>query len=104
MLHCAKIVYFSFVMSDISKPYKPKHQEPIMATTVTHRQVKIMVLDAGETIAATCQPGDIAICAAADGWWTRFIGEDGSVDSYDIPYASYNEALWAAKAAAEYGL
>ena len=74
-----------------------------MATVVIHRKVNIVVLEAGEPIAAHCGPGDIAIVAAADGWWNHFIGRDGAVNSYDRPYASYNEALWAAKAAAEFG-
>lgn len=75
-----------------------------MPTVVSHRRVNIVVLGAGETIAGHCKPGDIAIVSAPDGWWTSFIGKDGVVDSYDRPYASYNEALWAAKAAAEFGL
>lgn len=75
-----------------------------MPTVVRHRKVNIVVLEGGETIAAHCKPGDIAIAAAQDGWWTSFIGKDGAVDSYDQPYRSYNEALWAAKAAAEFGV
>ncbi|MCC6072285.1 hypothetical protein ACFSQU_07525 [Massilia sp. GCM10020059] len=75
-----------------------------MPTVVCHRRVNIVVLGAGETIAAHCKPGDIAIVAESDGWWTSFIGKNGAVDSYDQPYPSYNEALWAAKAAAEFGL
>jgi hypothetical protein len=75
-----------------------------MANIIRHRKVNIVVLDPGETIAAHCGPGDIAICAAADGWWTSFIDADGAVDSYDIAYSTYKEALWAAKAAAEYGV
>ncbi len=74
-----------------------------MATVVQHRNVNIVLLDADEPIADHCGPGDIAIVASADGWWTHFIGRDGAVDSYDRPYPAYNEALWAAKAAAEYG-
>ena len=75
-----------------------------MATIIKHRKVNIVILAAGEPIATHCGPGDIAICAAADGWWTSFVDSDGTVDSYDIPYRTYNEALWAAKAAAEYGM
>ncbi len=75
-----------------------------MATIVRHRQVNIVVLDLHETIAAHCQPGDIAVVPDTAGWWTKFIDAAGNIDSYDIPYASYKEALWAAKAAAEYGL
>lgn len=75
-----------------------------MATIVRHRQVNIVVLEEGEEIGVVCAPGDIAISAAPEGWWTRFVAEDGSVDSYDIAYSTYNEALWAAKAAAEFGV
>jgi hypothetical protein len=74
-----------------------------MATVVRHRKVNIVVLDPGEQIAAHCKPGDIAIVTAADGWWNHFIAPDGTANGYDRPYASYNEALWAAKAAAEFG-
>jgi hypothetical protein len=76
----------------------------MMATIIKHRKVNIVVLAADEPIADHCGPGDIAISAAADGWWTSFVGADGSIDSYDIAYDTYNEALWAAKAAAEYGV
>ena len=75
-----------------------------MSTVILHRKVNIVVLDAHETIAACCKPGDIAIEAAADGWSISFIDRSGAVHGYDRPYASYNEALWAAKAAAEYGV
>ena len=75
-----------------------------MPTIILHRKVNIVLLGAGETIAACCRPGDIAIVAAPDGWWNSFIDRAGAVHGYDRPYASYNEALWAAKAAAEYGV
>lgn len=74
-----------------------------MATVVLHRKVNIVVLAAHEPIHAHCGPGDIAIVAAADGWWNSFVGRDGAINGYEQPYGSYNEALWAAKAAAEYG-
>lgn len=74
-----------------------------MATVVQHRKVTIVLLDPGEEIAAHCAPGDIAIVTAADGWWNHFIAADGTVNGYDRPYKSYKEALWAAKAAAEFG-
>lgn len=74
-----------------------------MASIIRHRNVNIVVLDAGESIEGHCGPGDIAICAAADGWWNSFVAVDGSVDSYDQPYPTYQHALWAAKAAAEFG-
>ena len=74
-----------------------------MATIVRHRKVNIVVLAADEPMEGLCGPGDIAIRAAPDGWWNCFVAMDGSVDTYDMPYPSYNEALWAAKAAAEFG-
>lgn len=74
-----------------------------MATVVRHRKVNIVILDEDEDIAAHCGPGDIAITAAADGWLNSFVDSKGDIDSYDIPYRTYNEALWAAKAAAEFG-
>jgi hypothetical protein len=75
-----------------------------MATVVRHRKVNIVFLDTGEAIAGHCGPGDIAIVADAEGWWTSFIGPNGAIHSYDRPYGSYKEALWAAKAAAEFGI
>lgn len=74
-----------------------------MATIVKHRNVRIVVLEEGEAIDALCGPGDIAIMAGADGWWNSFVDADGAIARYDAPYRSYNEALWAAKAAAEFG-
>jgi hypothetical protein len=78
-------------------------RDRFMATVIKHRKVNIVLLDADEPIGAHCVPGDIAIVAAADGWWNHFIHSGGVIDSYDRPYQSYNEALWAAKAAAEFG-
>lgn len=75
-----------------------------MSTVVVHRKVNIVVLEHSEDIAGHCRAGDIAIVPNQAGWWTKFVGEGGQVESYDIPYASYKEALWAAKAAAEFGL
>lgn len=74
-----------------------------MVQVIQHRKVNLVHLDDGEAIADHCGPGDIAIVSAADGWHLHFIAGDGSIESYDQPYASRNEALWAAKAAAEYG-
>lgn len=73
-----------------------------MATTIRHRSTDIVTLEEGECITDKCVAGDIALVRENDGWWTHFIGEDGSVESYDEAYPTYNEALWAAKAAAEY--
>ncbi len=75
-----------------------------MAEVVVHRKVRIVVLGEGEELSEHCGPGDIAIRTAADGWWTSFIGDDGSVESYDEPYPSRSAAVGAAKAAAEYGV
>ena len=75
-----------------------------MASIIRHRRVNIVVLEAGEAVEGHCGPGDIAISAAADGWWNSFVASDGSIDRYDRPYPTYNEALWAAKAAAEFGV
>lgn len=75
-----------------------------MATIVRHRNTNIVVLGQGEAVAGHCGPGDIAISWAEGGWWNSFVDADGAIDSYDLPYASYNEALWAAKAAAEFGV
>ncbi|MDB5962591.1 MAG: hypothetical protein JWP59_3885 [Massilia sp.] len=74
-----------------------------MVTVVRHRKVNIVQLGAGEPIGDHCRPGDIALVANADGWSLHFLAADGAIDSYDKPYASEKEALWAAKAAAEYG-
>ncbi|MES2151881.1 MAG: hypothetical protein V4508_19045 [Pseudomonadota bacterium] len=74
-----------------------------MATVITHRSVNIVFLTPEEAIVSHCGPGDIAIVAGQDGWWTSFVGRDGSIERYDRPYPSYNAALWAAKAAAEFG-
>jgi hypothetical protein len=75
-----------------------------MAQIIRHRKVNIVELDADETVAAHCQPGDIALVAGADGWSLHFVGKDGTIESYDRPYPSQKEALWAAKAAAEFGV
>ncbi|MQA39206.1 hypothetical protein [Rugamonas aquatica] len=74
-----------------------------MATVVKHRKVKIVVLEQNEEIAGTCRQGDIAIINDQAGWWIKFVGEGGQIDCYGVPYPSYNEALWSAKAAAEFG-
>ena len=74
-----------------------------MAQIIRHRKIKIITLEAGEAIADQCSPGDIAISQDdTAGWWTNFIGENGEIDRYDEPFATYNKALWAAKAAAEF--
>ncbi|MCE3263190.1 MAG: hypothetical protein K0R43_2269 [Pseudoduganella sp.] len=73
-----------------------------MATQIRHRKTRIITLEAGDDLLEHCQPRDIALVPDPAGWWTCFIGEDGTVERYDIPFATYNEALWSAKAAAEF--
>jgi hypothetical protein len=73
-----------------------------MATTINHRGVRIVTLEAGEQILDYCGSDDIAIVKDEDGWWTYFVGADGEVDGYDAPFESLNKALGTAKAAAEF--
>lgn len=73
-----------------------------MSNIITHRRIRIVTLERGELIADHCSAGDIAIVQQDDAWWTYFIGDDGEVDGYDLPFESYNKALWTAKAAAEF--
>jgi len=75
-----------------------------MVTVVRHRKVNIVVLEQNEHLASHCKAGDIGIIADEAGWWVKFVGEGGQVDCYGVPYPSYNEALWSAKAAAEFGV
>ncbi|MGK5037840.1 hypothetical protein [Janthinobacterium sp. LB3P118] len=69
---------------------------------VIHRGITIATLASTQDVAAYCAPGQTAIREQADGWWLYFVDEDGKVDGYDSPFASHAEALWAAKAAAEF--
>jgi len=78
-------------------------EEKLMATVLRHRKVNIVVLEQDEPIAGHCRDGDIAIVVDGEGWWIKFVGADGHIDCYGDPYPSYNEALWSAKAAAEFG-
>jgi hypothetical protein len=73
-----------------------------MPTIIQHRSINIITLHPGETVAEQCRPGDIALVPDGDQWWTDFVGENGQVDRYDAPFDSYNQALWTAKAAAEF--
>jgi hypothetical protein len=75
-----------------------------MVTVVRHRKVNIVVLERSEQVTGHCRRGDIAIVADSDGWWVKFVGEGDQVECYGDPYPSYNEALWSAKAAAEFGI
>lgn len=71
-------------------------------TTIVHRGIIIATLAAGQDVRAHCSAGQIAIRQEADGWWIYFIDSDGVIDGYDSAFASHEEALWTAKAAAEY--
>jgi len=73
-----------------------------MSTTIVHRRINIVTLDPDEDIATHCGPDDIALVQEGGGWWVHFVGENGVSDTYDAPFDSYNHALWAAKAAAEF--
>lgn len=70
--------------------------------TITHHGITIATLDASDDVAQHCAPGHTAIRQQADGWWLYFVDDDGSIDGYDRPFASHAQALWAAKAAAEF--
>jgi hypothetical protein len=74
-----------------------------MVSVVKHRKVNIVLLEADEPVRAHCAPGDIALVTERAGWFLHFMNADGGLDSYEQPYASQKEALWAAKAAAEFG-
>ncbi|MGK5040421.1 hypothetical protein ACQ4WQ_08770 [Janthinobacterium sp. GB1R12] len=69
---------------------------------ITHRGISIATLASSDPIESHCAPGHTAIREQGDGWWLYFVDEDGKVDGYDRPFASHDEALWAAKAAAEF--
>ncbi len=75
-----------------------------MVMVVRHRKVNIVVLEDDEQLTEHCKAGDIAILNDQEGWWIKFVGEGGQVDCYGEPFASYNEALWSSKAAAEFGV
>jgi hypothetical protein len=73
-----------------------------MTKTITHRRTRIVTLEAGDDLATACRPGDIAIREEGGGWGLYFVADDGSVEGYDQPYPTHQEAVWSAKAAAEY--
>lgn len=73
-----------------------------MPTAIKHRGINIISLQRDELIHEHCAAGDIAIVQDDAGWWTKFVGENGEIESYDEPFESYNKALWTAKAAAEF--
>lgn len=73
-----------------------------MAKVIIHRRIKIATLAPGESISAHCGQDDIALVQDEHGWWVHFVGEDGVSETYDAPFESYEQALWTAKAAAEF--
>jgi hypothetical protein len=73
-----------------------------MASVIKHHGVRIVTLEPGDSVAAQGLPGDIVLEGTGRGWITHFIDEDGTVESYEDPFDSYNKALGSAKAAAEY--
>lgn len=75
---------------------------PMTPHAILHRGITIATLAAGQQIAQHCAPGQTAIREQDDGWWLYFVDIDGSIDGYDSAFASHAEALWAAKAAAEF--
>jgi len=82
--------------------FRPPHKDFFMANDILHRRTRIVTLDAADSIATHCRPDDIALLQDDQGWWVHFIADDGASDTYDAPFKTYNEALWAAKAAAEF--
>ena len=75
---------------------------PMTPEHIIHRGISIVTLAADQPVETHCAPGQTAIREQVDGWWLYFVDEDGHVDGYDSPFASHAEALWAAKAAAEF--
>lgn len=73
-----------------------------MATLIVHHTIRILTLAPGEPLTGQGSEDDIVLQELADGWWVHFIGEDGAMDSYEAPFASYASALGTAKAAAEF--
>ena len=70
--------------------------------TITHRGTRIHTIDEEDDPVARCRPGDIALQPVTGGWAVWFVGDGGEVEGYDEPFPSRQEALWAAKAAAEF--
>ena len=73
-----------------------------MPSVILHCRINILTLAPGEDIPSHCKAEDIALLQDEQGWWVHFVGEGGTSESYDVAFGSYNEALWAAKAAAEF--
>jgi len=73
-----------------------------MATIIVHHGVNIVTLEADDAAGVVYQPGDIVLEQDNSGWWTRFVNDEGMLESYDVAFESYQKALWTAKAAAEF--
>lgn len=73
-----------------------------MASIIKHHGVRIVTLQDGEPLSAVCLPGDIVIEHDSAGWWTRFVDEEGGIESYDEAFEKLDKAMWTAKAAAEF--
>ncbi len=73
-----------------------------MASIINHHGVNIVTLEAEDVAEVIYQPGDIVLEQDSSGWWTRFVNDEGELESYDVAFDSYQKALWTAKAAAEF--
>lgn len=73
-----------------------------MATIIVHHGVNIVTLEVDDAAGVVYQPGDIVLEQDNSGWWTRFVNDEGMLESYDVAFESYQKALWTAKAAAEF--
>jgi hypothetical protein len=75
-----------------------------MPTIIVHRKINIVILAAKEPWQAADHPHSILIETDSAGWILHFVDANGHLTSYEQPYTSHNAALWAAKAAAEFGI
>jgi|HubBroStandDraft_4_1064222.scaffolds.fasta_scaffold50756_8 hypothetical protein len=64
-----------------------------MTTRIAHAGQEIIVLDAGQTVANQCSPGDIAIVPDSRGHFVYFVGADGEVTGWDEAYATAEDAV-----------
>lgn len=75
-----------------------------MPTIIVHRKINLVILAANETWQASDHPHSILIETDSALWHLHFVDTNGQLTSYEQPYTSHNAALWAAKAAAEFGI
>jgi hypothetical protein len=64
-----------------------------MAKRIPHRGHEIVVLDEDETVPAQCDKGDVAVKKEKGGWRVVFVGEDGKLSSWGIPFNSADDAI-----------